>query len=455
MWWRRQPALITYLAADALIVFMLTAAVARAAGGPGPSAVIMLLAAFGGFLLVRGLQRFDAATPVLVGVASAGTLLAMLVLINLQYNFENGPLALGWLGELVTEPEELFRGKSAEVIGIVAILVAWFRGGLVAQRELTYTRALASYSVGLVITAVLLLFVQGSGARTAINGAALPYFMCGLLTLALVHLSRADATKGGLLSGPWLATLGGTIGTIAAVSLIIGLFPINFLNTVLAPVGWLALRVLDIVIFAIAVPIAFLVTLLLNLLLGDRQLNFPEVRQDFASDAAQQALERGEQGGPPEFLILLAKTIFLLLLAVAIGYALWRAYRRLVRPPVADASGEEREALSGSIGSDLGALLGSMLGRFRRGESTREPDLPADVRAVRRLYVRALDRAEQAATPRPASATPREFSTSLADALHNPAAVTLSERFAAARYGMVPPSKEELAALERAGERLS
>lgn len=452
MWWRRDLALASYLTADALLVFMLAAAVCRAAGGPGPSAWVVVPAAFGGFLLVRALLRFDTGTPALIGVAGAVTVLAMLVLLNLQYNLENGPLALGWTRDLLTDPEQLFRGKSAEVIGMVAVLVAWLRGGLVAQRELTYTRALASYSVGLVITAVLLLFSQGSNARTAINGAALPYFMFGLLTLALVHLSRADAA-GSLLSGPWIATLGGTVGAIAAVSVMIGLFPIDFLNTVLAPVGWLALRVLDIVIYAIAVPIAFLVSLILRLLLGDRGLQLPPVRQNTTTEAADRLLERAEQGGPPELLVFLAKLIFLLLLLSAISYVLWRAYRRLARPPRPESGGEEREALHGSIGSDLGALLGSMLGRLRRGEGTHEPDLPADVRAVRRVYLRALDRAEHAGAARPAAATPREFSRTLADTLSNPAAVTLSERFAAARYGMITPRGEEVGELERLLER--
>src|SRR5690348_6405595 len=128
MWWRRDLALATYLTADALIVFMLAAAVCRITGGAGPSALIVLPAAFGGFLLVRGLLKFEAGTPVLIGAAVAATLLSLLVLFNLEYNLDNGPLALGWLKELLSDPEGLFRGKAAHVLGMIAVLIAWFRG---------------------------------------------------------------------------------------------------------------------------------------------------------------------------------------------------------------------------------------------------------------------------------------------------------------------------------------
>jgi hypothetical protein len=454
--WRYRLADLSLLTAESLVLFALGATLSAIGSGrgEGPSPLTVLAAMLGGFYFVRLLLRFDVALPVYVAVGAAVSLLAVMVLLNLQYDPSAGPLSLAWLHELASDPETFISRDPGKFWGWLIVAGAWLRGVVLAQRGLTYAGALTSYTVGLLVMMVLLLFGQGSEAAGAIDTAALPFFMLGLLTLSLVHLSRAEHHSRDVLGGPWLVTLAGTVGVLAVLSAVIGLFPIDFLNALLAPVGIVLLRILDVVIVIIAVPIALLVIFIVRLITGGRELQLPQLNQ-VASDTGERVQRQAQQGGPAEFFVVLAKVLFLLALAAAVALALWWVFRRLRRPEA--PADETREAIEGegSLGDDLGALLGGLLGRFRRLglHADREPALPPEVLAVRRVYVRALRRSAAAGVERPPAATPHEFAPALEATLHTPAAVTLSERFAAARYGLVAPPREELADLERAVAR--
>ena len=451
--WRRRLAEISLLVTESLALFALATALARMAGGDGPSFITVLAAMLGGFYLVRFLLNFDTGRTATIIAAIAMSVVALQTLFSLQYDPSRGPFSFGWLGDLVRDPGSFGARHWPQAWGVIVITVAWFRAVARAQRDITHQAALASYTAGLLILFVLLIFGQDSRAAGTINAAALPYFMLGLLTLSLVHLSRAEHHEGDFLRGPWLATLVGTVGLLAVVSTLIGLFPIDFFNMLLAPVGMVLLRVLDIVILIIALPIAYLVTWILGLVMGGREFK-PRQMNRLATDQAQQLQEQAERGGPPEFLVLMGKAIFLLAILSLVALGLWWAFRRLKRP---EGTGDEvRESLAseGSLGDDLGALLGGLLGRFRRPASPdKEPPLPEGILAVRRLYVRALRRSEAAGAPRPPAATPTEFAPTLTQSLHTPAATTLSDRFAAARYGLIAPPREEVAELERETSR--
>ncbi len=435
------------LLGEAILLAMAAALLADAAGGNGPPLFIMPLAIFGGFYLVKLLLRFDVSAMVVIVAAMVLTVAGLLFLGGLAY--EGIPLYLGWLRPLLNDPEAFLSTRWPAVWALLLTGAAWLRGAAVAQREITQQRALLSYSVGLPLVVVLLMFGQGSDAAGTINAGALPYFMTGLFTLALVHLSRGDAAAGITLRGPWLVTLGGTVGALAVLSALVGLFPIGAINRALAPLGLLLLRLMDLVILVIAFPFAVLITWLLRLITGGRPLEWPQLNR-IATEGAEQVNRNAERGGPAAILVFLGKAIFLLAVLAVIGAVLWWAYRRLRRPARAQDDDEQREALrEGGLGADLGALANALLGRFRRGPGEQEPDLPDGILRVRRLYLRALRRAEDAGRPRPAAATPHEFAPVLTETLARPSAATLSDRFAAARYGRQDPTRQELSALER------
>lgn len=447
--WRRRLAEFTLLTAEAVALFMVAAALAAVAGGRGPAFVTVWAAVLGGFVLVRLLLRFDVSAPPLVLAGAASTALALLTLGNLEYNPSGGPLALTWLFEFAAHPDAFLHGRWPAVWGVAALGAGWLRGVWAAQRDLTYERALRSASIGLGVVVLLVLFWQASRASGAINAAALPYFMLALLSLALVHLAQAEYQTGDFLRGPWLLTLGGTVALLAVLSVAAGLFPLDRLNRLLSPFGLLLLRALDLVIFLIAYPTALLIVWLVGLITGGQPLEWPQPRA-VATTTAEQAQRQSEQHLLLAVMLFLLKVLLILALVALVGLVLWQVFRRLRRPGRGAEVEETREALrEGGLGHDLAALIGALAGRFRRPAREPEPALPPDVLAVRRLYLRVLQRAEERGTVRPPAATPHEFAPELARALDTPAAVDLSARFAAARYGLLSPSPSSLAELER------
>lgn len=447
--WSRRLAELCMIATESVALFVLAAMLAAWGGDAGPSFLTVAAAMLGGFYLVRFLLHFDAERPSLIAAGIGVSLVALLVLLNVQYGSAAAPLSFGWLRRLLDDPEGALAGRGAVLLGIGVVAATWLRGTVKAQHKLTYQSALTSWSIGLLVVVLALLFGQGSRAAGAIDTAAVPYLVLGLLTLALAQLGRAQRHQGNLLRGPWAATLVGTVLLLAAVGALVGLVPLGVLNALLAPVGALMLWVFDALILVIALPIALLIQWLVGLLAGNRPFQPP---QNPAGDqsAAEQLRRKVTESGPPWLLVLLGKVLFLAVVTVLVAYIAWWAFHRL-RRPAGDAD-ETRESLEseGGLGADLGALLGGLLGRFRRApRPEREPALPEGVLAVRRLYVRALRRAEEAGVERPPAATPAEFAPALAEALQTPAAYPLSDRFAAARYGLVAPSREELRDLER------
>lgn len=447
--WRKRVADLSMIATESVALFVLAAVMAAAAGGPGPSFLTILAAMLGGFGLVRLLVHVESARTPLIVAGIVASLLALLVLFNLQFNRGGSPLSLSWLRDVLDDPEAALSGKSPQILGMVIIGVAWLRAVALAQRNLTYQAALTSYSLGLLLLVMMLLVGQGSRAASAVNGAAVPYLVLGLLTLALVQLSRAQYHQGDSLRGPWLATLIGITGLLAVLGALIGLIPLGVLNALLAPVGDLILRLMDLVIYLIALPTAYLIQWIIGLIRGNRPLEMPKSDQTFGQDPTRDLQHRLAQSGPPGVIVFLGKAIFLLAIVGLVAYIAWRAFRRLRRPAADEDETRESLAREGGLGQDLAALMGGLLGRFRRApRPDREPELPGGILAVRRRYMRALGRAEAGGVVRPAAATPAEFAPRLAEELHTPAALTLSEYFSAARYGRIEPSPEQLVEID-------
>jgi hypothetical protein len=446
---RERMAILSFLIMESLVWFILATVVAGGSGGAGPTFVTVLVATLGGFGLSRALQHFDLEPKTLVAVGGAVSVFALLLMLNLQYNPGGNPLSLSWLTGFVASPDGFLASRWPQTWGVVIVVGAWFRAVQVAQQDFTYNLVLGSFSIGLALVVLVLLLAQSSRVDDAINAAALPFFVCGLLALALTQLRRASQPDADFLRGPWLPVLLGTVATLALVSFAIGAFPIDLFNRLLAPVGMLALRLLDLIILAIALPIGWLLTQIITRLIGREGIEWPRLN-NLATNTAERVQEQGDQNVFAMFFLLVFKFLFVLAIAAALAYLIYRVFRRLRRP--ARGADEVRESVysEGSLGADLSALLRGMFGRLGRGDEQREPPLPAGILRLRRLYVRVLDDAATRGTVRPPPATPHEFSPSLTSAFHSPVPDRLSERFAAGRYGHVEPSREEVAALERA-----
>jgi hypothetical protein len=451
--WRERMAILSFLVMESLIWFVLANVLAGGSGGIGPSYVTLVAATLGGFVLTRALQRFELETRTLVALGSGVSVLALLMLLNIQYNPGGSPVSLSWLAGFIESPDGYLASRWPQTWGVIVVAAAWFRAVQVAQQDFTYSLVLGSFSIGLSLVVLVLLLGQASRVGQAVNMAALPFFVCGLFALALTQLRRAAQPDADFLRGPWLPVLLGTIVGLALVSIAIGAFPLDALNHLLAPVGMLALRVLDLIILAIALPIGWLLTQIITRLLGREGFEWPRPNQA-ATDAAERVQQQGDQNVIAAFFLLVFKFLFVLALAAVLAYVIYRVFRRLRRPVRGAEEVRESVYREGSLGSDLAALFRGMLGRLNRGDSAREPALPAGILRLRRLYLRVLNDAAARGATRPLPATPHEFTPVLIGALNSSVPERLSERFADGRYGRIEPSREDLAALERAVEKM-
>jgi len=445
---RDRAARACFLLMESLVFFVVASLLARGAGGAGPNLLTVIAATFGGFGLTRLLQRLDV-SPVALAVAGAmATVLALTFLLNLQYDPGGNPLSFGWLTGFADSPDRYLQTRWPQTWGVLVITAAWLRAVVIAQQQFTYTLVLMSFSVGLVIFVVALLFGQGSSIHDRINYSALPFFITGLVALALLQLRRADQADAELARGPWLAVVLGTVGGLTAVSALLGFFPLGLFYWLLRPVGIVLLRVLDVVIFLIALPIGWLVTFLIVRVFG-RNFEMPQTQQA-ATQAAEEIQQQGDRGGFIAFLLVVFKFLFVLAVLAIIAYVLYRVFRYLRRPREGAEEARESVEREGSLGDDLNALWRGLLGRLNRPRpQAAEPELPDGARRVRRLYLDMLDDAETRGTARPPPATPHEFVPDLTRTYAGPVPSRLTDRFEAARYGRVEPSREDVAALER------
>lgn len=445
-------AAVSFLVMESLVWFALATVFAGASGGAGPSYITILLAMLGAYALTRGLLRFDLSVPALVIAGAGVTVLALTLLLNIQYNPEGSVLSFAWLSGFADSPDGYLATRWPQTWGVIAACVVWFRGVWAAQQTLSYAIVLATFSLGLLLFVVVLVAGGGTNAGARVAQAALPFFLSGLFTLALVHLEGDALSGAGGRRGPWLSVVAGTVAALGFASAALGLFPLGFFNRLLAPVGLLLLRVLDLIILLIAFPISWLATFIITRIIG-RDVEWPRFDRT-ATQSAERLQEQGERGAVAAFFLAIIKFLFVLAVIAAVAYVLYRVFRRLRKP--ARSADELRESLedAGGVGDDLNALLRGLLGRFQRARQMGEPDLPSGIRRMRRIYVEMLDDAETRGAVRPEPATPAEFAPVLTGVYADRGPQEISARFAEARYGLMEPPPDDLARLDAAAQAL-
>ena len=448
---------LAFLMMEALAFFVVGATVVGAAGREGASFPLYFAAEAGGFFLVRGLLRFDLPARALVVAGGLITLLCLITIAGLAFAPASFPP--GWEGvvRFLGSPGDALGSADAKVTyGVILLAVVWGRGVWAAQERLERSRALRSFSLGLVVLTAGLLFGRDSPASGAVNGASLPLVAFGLLTLALIHLREARPAAGDALRGPWLLITSGAVGGLVLGGAALGVLP-------LGPGGWLydhaiepalslALTALAFVLLVFAYPFAWLLATILNSLMSGSHFKPPDPVQS-ASPRGDLLLGTHKDGHAAAIFLVLFKLIAILLIVALIAYIAYRLFNRLHRPPAED---EERESLAaeGSLGADLASLLRHLLPRRRSHAAEVEPDLPPGVLHARRLYLRLLRLAAVRGHPRPPSATPLEFAPEATRVLASVVPTEVTDAFVAARYGRQEPSPAELRRLQDAVDRL-
>jgi hypothetical protein len=343
-----------------------------------------------------------------------------------------------------------------ELLIILAVLYAWRRGVIAAERDpLDPARAAHAFRLGLLAFALHALIYQETHA--ALFFEALPvYALSGLMGIGLARADRLSASRGGggtPFTARWLIALLG----VGSVTVLLGL-ALSWL--LLSPGGvglaqWIGRAVqalaegLMLAIGPLAIAVAAAVEAAVKFLIevlglesrfggALNELPFPVL------------IEPEVDGGPPAWLVaygpalrVLGTSLVVLLLALA-------AVRTGRRRPHGRPEPLEDFAESLKPGrrwpNSVRELLGGVLGSRRRPGARRV--LAAET--VRRLYSRLLRLAEARGQPRHPAKTPLEFLPSLERLYPDHAAEVraLTHAYIRVRYGEVPEENDEIAYLK-------
>lgn len=424
----------------------------------GPSWAIVAIAAFGGFYLIRGMTRMGLYGALGAFVLLFATILGLNVLAHLAIAGDLKLWDVASVSGFLVETDRYFSGglnipafeRNPDLSGphgaaisttMFGLTVVWFRFVIAGRHMMTVERVTRSFSVGF----AFVLIAMVSAALGEVDGVA-PWvvlqFVGGVLTLAVANHVKATAPSDGpVRPGPWFVAVGGTIGMLVLMASILGLAALLNVQVLLAAVGGIALRVIEITLLIIITPLYWLMDFLLRLLiptgvggifdnLARVGINFDELREQ----------QDGERGGLPDWLTNGAKFLAVILLA----WGLYRFARLLMTHRSRDDGPIAEVRADATGGGSLGSFLRDLfpIGR-RRTLDDWERRHPAYL-----LWRRAERDGEERGFGRLGGETAVEFAGRAEHAMAAPFPAVASV-FDRLRYGRHHPALESLVELDR------
>jgi hypothetical protein len=425
--------------------------------------------AYAAALLPRLIEALDVWERGYAVWMSVGIVGSALLLVKTASVPEAGWLDPAWLrtagDDLILQPSDA-RLPVWPLLGVV--VYAWWRGR--RRAEPTPDGAYLQFRIGtpLVLLGVVVHGVVDSPVpQRSIVGAVLVFFAASLLAIGAARLGGLGRAGGGtaLGLGRWAGSLLLPILGVVAVGIVVaGAASRDLLDTAiwaLAPLVWGISVVVRVLVLVVALIAFILVSPILWLLAGRE---FEVRRTDPAEDDGtfRDTLEREAERvmAIPEVLrYALALMLLSAILAALTRFVLHRRRRQVALPLEDRASVFSARELLGA----LAARLRSLLGARPHAEVDPLADLRRDRRwrhtvAIRETYARLLRRGAALGRPRPTGTTATEHVRHLT-ALPPARAVagdlgTLTERYAAARYGREPATAEEAAAVREVWNRI-
>jgi hypothetical protein len=403
-------------------------------------AVFFVAVALAGFALPRVIDFFGLAHRWSMAVTAMAVYVVVFGVLRMEFHSDFGIWDLSWVSAFFQNAEGAMRGSGPVLAGFVFLTGLMLRSYVRSNNEIELESLARSIGVPfLLVTGAIVVSVATSHTGEVARAGA-GFYAFALLSLACAQLSLSGATFGELRAGGTTAILvagvaGATIGCVVVFWLVFGVVgPI-----VGPPLG----RALDIVLFALLYPPAWLIEKLLRLLLGGNAPPILEQPTSVLDDARRRADGTPEKHGSAfaEFAGFGFRLLALLAAIAAIGLLIrWITHMR------SRSRQRKDEGAQSSLGSMFREDIGSLLGAFRRREG-RLRDIPAS--AAIQLYVAVLDRAEQQGSGRQPGETPVEYAPRLRTAMGTPVTDDITAAFQEARYAGREPSPERVADLRR------
>lgn len=438
-------------AADALA---LAEAAADAASGGPPLPVVAALA-FGAFGLMRLLAGAGLPLPARAAAGVAASIAAVAAGVQLALAegapWEGGLLAGvgGEVGaaEFVADPDvEALRGVSRTVT-VAGLTVLWVRFLIAGRSPIAFDRTLRVFGAGFAVVVLATFFGRAAGIGGA-DWLVMPYFVISALALAAGHAARAPGDDLAVRrDAPWAVSVFGTVGLLAALSLLFGLLMLFDVQRVFDPIGAAAGTAAMWALTVVLTPIAWAVEWLLGFVFG--LIGAEEEFRQFAAERGGLGAEA--EDGEREPLIRFPGWAPDAARGLAVGLALYLLYRVGLLAFRRGARGREEQwaeqRADAAPATGLGALLRGVAPRPRpRRPASRE--WLARSRAYR-LYARMADDAGARGAAPAAGQTPLEFGADAAGRLDAPPFDAIARAFDRARYGRSEPPAADLDDLER------
>ncbi len=428
----------------------------------GPSLLLIVLVAGGGYTLMRVLAR--SSLPV-SSRAAAGLLVSIVALSAvLQLALADAPLWGGapWNDGIVADlrgqggdtfsgaidpqafvadpnPDRVLGASRAVTVGGIVLL--WLRFLFAGRSPVNFERSLRSFGVGFVVAVAVAFLAAVSGADVA-GWLVLPYFLLGALSLATAHAARApEDPTAARRDAPWVFSVLGTIAALSVVMALFILFSLFEVQRLLEPIGRALVAVVAWVLIIVVTPIFWVIEWVIGQFGSD--FEFQQVNIDIAEGPVEPDEEREGRFRIPGWVGDAAR-------AFAIAGALWIAYRVsrwLFSRSQRETTEEYAEVREGESSGGLAAMLRSLVPGVRRRRPA-DPRWLALNRAYR-LFGRMLVASRLRGVERRPGQTALEFAAAAGRSLDAPLFVRIADAFDGLRYGRHEPLPGRLDDLER------
>lgn len=424
---------------------------------PAMACALMTLA----FLLVRAVAARPWSLRHSRAMVVAAGMLGGLTAVRLAYFPGRGPLDVRWIGTLLVAAHDVLPAITPPVMAALLSTILWWRGVVLGEREYGYFEVDRAFrrGIGWSVVFVILLVLYGDSRGFALAASApaylLAFFSLSLTMLAVTRLltlweeTHVDPAQALAANRHWLLLLLGVVGLIfllaglLATAVHVEVWPL--LVRVLRPLAP-AMEAIFYVLFAVATVVARVLVFVLTRLpfrgmASQAPRTAPPPFRDLLKDLPPQIVSGARWG-----LVVLVIAVLVILVAVSVVRARRRARKR---------DDDERESVwsSEAVLGGLSEAWRRWLRRLRPAARDREP---AAVGIIRTLYREMLRTGAAAGAPRARHQTPHEYAPVLAGRLPQAGRdiETLTEAYAQARYSPRRADAMEIAAAQRALERI-
>ena len=350
---------------------------------------------------------------------------------------------------------------------MATVLFLWWRGLSLSRREFEFKSVASSFRVGLLMLVIGTLLLSATAEREVL-AFIFPFFFFSLIAVSLARLEEVGRIRGEvgrLFDLTWLGILLGTIVLVLAAGLLLVLAAqpesIDAMRALWTPIANWLLTVFAYVVTIVLWPFEPLLRWLLALFAeGFRLMEESGALQTFLAAGLIEVEQDDPEALSRVLEVILAALRMLCgvaVLAALLGGGLWALRRERSR---LREEAEDHEDLEAGLGDALAGLLRGMRDRLRSatglvGRFGVGSDLLTAL-SVRNVYANTVRLARKRGYPRHKARTAYEHLPDLQSAF--PAASDearlITDAYVGVAYGDLPTSKEELAALRAAYERL-